>query len=150
MRIFERSHLLRRDGVVVERLQFLFMRVALGIYGDTCRIIRFDRTCSLASDSFNYRERPDLLQTFFWHFVNPCVGDTVVGCDPTVHALTEDDVVSTDFIGSNYSSIFDAKAGIGLNDHFVKLIAWYDNEWGYSRRVCDLVAYIASVDKQGK
>ena len=67
-----------------------------------------------------------------------------------IMGYTEDDVVSTDFIGSNYSSIFDAKAGIGLNDHFVKLIAWYDNEWGYSRRVCDLVAYIASVDKQGK
>ncbi|GFZ07877.1 glyceraldehyde-3-phosphate dehydrogenase C subunit 1 [Actinidia rufa] len=45
---------------------------------------------------------------------------------------TEDDVVSTDFVGDNRSSIFDAKAGIALNELFVKLVAWYDNEWGYS------------------
>jgi glyceraldehyde 3-phosphate dehydrogenase len=59
---------------------------------------------------------------------------------------TEDKVVSTDFIGSSYSSIFDAEAGIPLNDNFVKLIAWYDNEWGYSGRVCDLLAYAAKQD----
>jgi len=59
---------------------------------------------------------------------------------------TEDKVVSTDFIGSSYSSIFDAEAGIQLNDNFVKLIAWYDNEWGYSGRVCDLLAYAAKKD----
>lgn len=44
---------------------------------------------------------------------------------------TEDDVVSTDFITDSRSSIFDAKAGIALSDTFVKLVAWYDNEWGY-------------------
>lgn len=59
---------------------------------------------------------------------------------------TEDDVVSTDMIGNNNSSIFDAKAGISLNNNFVKLVAWYDNEWGYSRRVLDLLAYVAKVD----
>lgn len=59
---------------------------------------------------------------------------------------TEDEVVSTDFIGSTESSVFDAKAGISLNDKFVKLISWYDNEYGYSRRVCDLIAYIAKKD----
>ncbi|QRW02811.1 glyceraldehyde-3-phosphate dehydrogenase [Ceratobasidium sp. AG-Ba] len=61
---------------------------------------------------------------------------------------TEDDVVSTDFVGDNHSSIFDAKAGISLNKNFVKLISWYDNEWGYSRRVCDLIAYVAKKDKE--
>jgi len=61
-------------------------------------------------------------------------------------AYTEDAVVSTDFIGSTASSIFDATAGIQLNKKFVKLIAWYDNEWGYSRRVCDLLVFAAKQD----
>jgi len=61
-------------------------------------------------------------------------------------AYTEDEIVSTDMIGNPNSSIFDAKAGISLNDNFVKLVAWYDNEWGYSRRVLDLLAYMAKVD----
>jgi len=56
---------------------------------------------------------------------------------------TEDEVVSTDFIGDSHSSIFDSKAGISLNNNFVKLIAWYDNEWGYSNRVVDLLIYVA-------
>ncbi|ROV87552.1 hypothetical protein VSDG_09775 [Cytospora chrysosperma] len=63
-----------------------------------------------------------------------------------VLAYTEDDVVSTDMNGHNASSIFDAKAGISLNDNFVKLVSWYDNEWGYSRRVLDLIAHVAKVD----
>jgi glyceraldehyde 3-phosphate dehydrogenase len=60
---------------------------------------------------------------------------------------TEDEVVSSDFIGDVRSSIFDAKAGISLNPHFVKLVAWYDNEYGYSHRVVDLVVHMASVEK---
>lgn len=97
-------------------------------------------------------------------------------------AYTEDSVVSTDFIGETASSVFDAKAGIALNNNFLKLIAWYDvsnlissllvhlsrlkddlliifsflselslqNEWGYSRRVVDLLVHIAKVDASGK
>jgi glyceraldehyde 3-phosphate dehydrogenase len=59
---------------------------------------------------------------------------------------TEDMVVSSDFLGDNRSSIFDAKAGIQLNDHFFKVVSWYDNEWGYSNRVCDLAVLMAKKD----
>ncbi|KAI9571920.1 glyceraldehyde-3-phosphate dehydrogenase [Boletus coccyginus] len=65
-------------------------------------------------------------------------------------AYTEDAVVSTDFVGHSASSIFDATGGIMLNDSFVKLIAWYDNEWGYSRRVCDLLVYAAKKDAEAQ
>ncbi|KAI9202932.1 uncharacterized protein BJ171DRAFT_511326 [Polychytrium aggregatum] len=61
---------------------------------------------------------------------------------------TEDEVVSTDFISDPRSSIFDVKAGIALNDTFVKLVSWYDNEYGYSHRVVDLIIYIAGKDAQ--
>jgi glyceraldehyde 3-phosphate dehydrogenase len=58
---------------------------------------------------------------------------------------TEDEVVSTDFVGDARTSIFDAKAGIALNDNFVKVVSWYDNEWGYSNKLIDLVQHIGSV-----
>lgn len=57
---------------------------------------------------------------------------------------TEEEVVSSDFIGDTHSSIFDAKAGISLSPTFVKIVAWYDNEYGYSHRVVDLIKYVAS------
>lgn len=61
---------------------------------------------------------------------------------------TEDAVVSSDFYTDERTSIFDAKAGIMLNDHFVKLVAWYDNEWGYSNKLLDLASHMASVDNK--
>ncbi len=61
---------------------------------------------------------------------------------------TEDAVVSSDFDTDERTSIFDAKAGIMLNEHFVKLVAWYDNEWGYSNKLLDLVSHMASVDNK--
>jgi glyceraldehyde 3-phosphate dehydrogenase len=60
-------------------------------------------------------------------------------------AYTEDEVVSSDFIGDPHTSIFDAKAGISLNNNFVKLVSWYDNEWGYSNKVLELLAHMATV-----
>ncbi len=59
---------------------------------------------------------------------------------------TEDQVVSSDFIGDAHTSIFDAKAGIALTDTFVKVVAWYDNEWGYSNKVLMLIEHLAKVD----
>jgi len=59
---------------------------------------------------------------------------------------TEDEVVSADFVHSPFSSIFDAKAGIALNSRFVKVVSWYDNEWGYSNRMVDLARHMAKVD----
>ena len=61
---------------------------------------------------------------------------------------TEDAVVSSDFIHDSRTSIFDASAGIMLTDTFVKLVAWYDNEWGYSNKVVDLIEYMAKVDAE--
>lgn len=60
----------------------------------------------------------------------------------------DEQVVSSDFIGSTYSSIFDKDAGIALNDRFYKIVAWYDNEMGYAARVADLLRYMISKDKQ--
>ena len=62
-----------------------------------------------------------------------------------VLGYTEDDVVSSDFIGDARTSIFDAKAGISLNNNFVKLVSWYDNEWGYSCKVLELIAHMVTV-----
>ena len=60
----------------------------------------------------------------------------------------EDEVVSSDFLNDEHTSIFDSKAVISLTDTFVKLVAWYDNEWGYSHKLVDLAIYIAGVDKK--
>ena len=63
-----------------------------------------------------------------------------------IMGYTEEDVVSTDFIGDSRTSIFDAGAGIMLNDKFVKVVSWYDNEWGYSSKIVELIKHMNSVD----
>merc|ERR1712066_361391 len=59
---------------------------------------------------------------------------------------TDEEVVSTDFVTCPASSIFDVQAGIALSDNFVKLVTWYDNEWGYSNRLIDLAVYMKKID----
>ncbi|KAF9265132.1 glyceraldehyde 3-phosphate dehydrogenase [Marasmius fiardii PR-910] len=78
--------------------------------------------------------------------IKQAIKDAAAGDLKEIITYTEDSVVSTDFIGHNASCIFDASAGIQLNKNFVKLIGWYDNEWGYSRRVCDLLIFAAKKD----
>ena len=58
---------------------------------------------------------------------------------------TEDEVVSQDFVSEPRTSVFDANAGMELNNHFFKLIAWYDNEFGYATKIVDLIEYSASL-----
>ena len=78
--------------------------------------------------------------------IKKAMKDAAAGQLKGILAYTEDDVVSSDFITDPHTSIFDAKAGISLNDNFVKVISWYDNEWAYSCKVLDLIAHMASVD----
>jgi len=82
--------------------------------------------------------------------IKKAVKDAANGPLKGIVEYTEDAVVSSDFVGHTASSIFDASAGIQLNPNFVKLIAWYDNEWGYSRRVCDLLAFAAKQDAKSQ
>uniref|UniRef100_A0A914ZT10 Glyceraldehyde-3-phosphate dehydrogenase n=2 Tax=Parascaris univalens TaxID=6257 RepID=A0A914ZT10_PARUN len=75
--------------------------------------------------------------------IKAAIKEAAAGPMKGILAYTEDSVVSTDFVGDSHSSIFDANACISLNPHFVKLISWYDNEFGYSCRVVDLIDYIS-------
>lgn len=76
--------------------------------------------------------------------IKKAIKDAAEGSMKGVLGYVEDDVVSTDFNGEVLTSVFDAKAGIALNDNFVKLVSWYDNETGYSNKVLDLIAHISS------
>lgn len=95
-----------------------------------------DLTCRLAKEA-TYEE------------ICKAVKEASEGSLKGVMGYTEDDVVSSDFIGDTHSSIFDAKAGIALNKNFVKLISFYDNEMGYSNRVVDLISYVSKRDNEG-
>lgn len=91
-----------------------------------------DLTCRLAKPA-TYEE------------IKAAVKEAAEGPMKGILDYTEDDVVSSDFLGDAHTSIFDAKAGIALNDNFVKLVSWYDNEWGYSNKVVDLIQHMAKV-----
>ena len=98
----------------------------------TVNVSVVDLTCRLAK-SASYEE------------IKATMKAAAEGAMKGIIGYTEDDVVSSDMIGEACTCMFDAKAGIALNDHFVKLIAWYDNEWGYSCKVVDLIRHMAVV-----
>ncbi len=77
--------------------------------------------------------------------IKKAMKDASEGALKGVLAYTEDEVVSSDFIGDPHASIFDAKAGISLSDHFVKVVSWYDNEWGYSNALAKFVEYYGNL-----
>jgi len=79
--------------------------------------------------------------------VKQAIKEAAAGPLKGIVSYTEDEVVSSDFLGDPHSCIFDARAGIALNNNFHKLIAWYDNEWGYSHRVVDLIEAMAKIDR---
>ncbi len=77
--------------------------------------------------------------------IKKAMKDASEGSMKGILGYTEDEVVSNDFLGDARTSIFDAKAGIALTDNFVKVVSWYDNEWGYSNKIVDLVEHMATL-----
>jgi len=120
-------------GVVIPELKGKLTGMAFRV--PTVDVSVVDLTCKLAKPA-TYDE------------IKACIKKASEGSMHGYLAYTEDEVVSSDFIHDNHSSIFDATAGISLNNTFVKLVSWYDNEWGYSNRVVDLITHMAKVDNQ--
>ena len=79
--------------------------------------------------------------------MNAAMKEASEGALKGILGYTEDQVVSADFLGDARTSIFDAKAGIALTDTFVKVVSWYDNEWGYSNKVLDLISVMKAYNK---
>lgn len=80
-----------------------------------------------------------------YEMIKKAMKDASEGSMKGILGYTEDEVVSNDFLGDARTSIFDAKAGIALTDNFVKVVSWYDNEWGYSNKIVDLVEHMATL-----
>jgi glyceraldehyde 3-phosphate dehydrogenase len=118
-------------GVVIPELKGKLTGMAFRV--PTVDVSCVDLTCKLAKPAT-------------YDAIKKVIKEESRGAYKNIVAYTEDAVVSSDFIHDAHSSIFDADAGISLNDTFVKLIAWYDNEWGYSNRVVDLIVYMVKID----
>jgi len=120
-------------GVVLPELKGKLTGMSFRV--PTVNVSVVDLTCKLAKET-TYE---DIKNTIRKAAEGPLKG---------IMGYTEDEVVSSDFNGDTRSSIFDANAGIALNSTFVKLISWYDNEFGYSCRLVDLVLHMADVDRK--
>ena len=117
-------------GVVIPELNKKLTGMAFRV--PTLDVSVVDLTCTLAKPA-SYAEICDAMKEASETYLKGILG------------YTEDEVVSADFIGDSRTSIFDAKAGIALTDKFVKVVSWYDNEWGYSNKVLDLIAVMDKV-----
>ena len=117
-------------GLVIPELQGKLTGMAFRVPVPDVSVV--DLTCKLEK-SATYKD------------IKKAMKDASEGDMAGVLGYTEDDVVSSDFEGDPRTSIFDAKAGISLNDNFVKVVSWYDNEWGYSNKVIDLIEYMNTV-----
>lgn len=95
-----------------------------------------NRSCTYKSSEWNITIRSFSVQ----------IKEAAEGPLKGILGYTDEQVVSSDFVSDTHSSVFDAAAGISLNNNFVKLISWYDNEYGYSNRVVDLIKYIQTKD----
>ncbi|MCL2068624.1 MAG: type I glyceraldehyde-3-phosphate dehydrogenase [Oscillospiraceae bacterium] len=118
-------------GVVIPELKGKLTGMAFRV--PTLNVSVVDLTINLAKPA-SYKE------------ICATVKEASEGAFKGIIGYTEEEVVSSDFIGDARTSIFDAKAGIALTDTFVKLVSWYDNEWGYSNKVLDLITHMSKVD----
>ena len=116
-------------GKVIPDLNGKLTGMALRV--PTADVSVVDLTCKLAKPAS-------------WDDIKAAMKKAAEGELKGILGYTEEAVVSTDFTGDSRTSIFDADAGIALNDTFVKVVSWYDNEWGYSCKIVDLILYIAS------
>lgn len=120
-------------GLVIPELQGKLTGMSFRVPVPNVSVV--DLTCKLLTPT-SYEEIKRVMKEASLHAFKGIVG------------YTEDPVVSSDFMGDARTSIFDADAGIMLSPTFVKLVAWYDNEWGYSNKLVDLMQYIYEVDKK--
>lgn len=112
----------------------------VGILQQSCNACSSGSVCVLMQQHACVRSPKLVVETLnlTMHLPLACVVPQILG-------YTDEDVVSSDFTTDPHSSIVDAKAGIMLSPTFVKLVSWYDNEWGYSNRVVDLILHMAKV-----
>ena len=117
-------------GVVIPELKGKLTGMSMRV--PTADVSVVDLTCRLSKPA-TYEQICDAVKA------------AVAGEMKGIMDYTDEAVVSSDFITDPHTSIFDAGAGIALNDRFVKLVAWYDNEWGYSNKLCDLMIHMSTV-----
>uniref|UniRef100_A0A0M3ISA8 Glyceraldehyde-3-phosphate dehydrogenase n=1 Tax=Ascaris lumbricoides TaxID=6252 RepID=A0A0M3ISA8_ASCLU len=130
------------DSVCVSSI--ILSKIRISLYRRTLLVIRIRQSSTVPTPDVSVVDLTARLEkAATMDEIKAAIKEAAAGPMKGILGYTEDSVVSTDFVGDSHSSIFDANACISLNPHFVKLISWYDNEFGYSCRVVDLIAYIS-------